>query len=173
MQRVDDARPSIDDVAIDTSSLQFYITPFADLIHKTVKLTPHSNHPLFGLKITDDELLHRAYILDISPNSPCSKIFSTYKSTKRKLKGAFIISIHHHPVFTALQAQTLLQTIQNEGLYKEIEMTFAPEQKMSIKDVRKAANDYGLFAPTTKWDDSAMIAEEEEDPPFMEREAIN
>jgi hypothetical protein len=58
-------------------------------------------------------------------------------------------------------------------VYKEIDMTFAPEQKMSIKDIRKAANDYGLFAPTTKWDDTAADAEDAEDPPFLDREQIN
>ena len=52
-------------------------------------------------------------------------------------------------------------------------MIFAPEQKMSIKDIRKAANDYGLFAPTTKWDDTAAIAEDDEDPPFLDREQLN
>ena len=97
----------------------------------------------------------------------------TLKSTRRQLKGAYLISVNHHPVFTTEQASKALQTIQDEGVYKEIDMTFAPEQKMSIKDIRKAANDYGLFAPTTKWDDTAAIAEDEEDPPFLDREQLN
>ena len=59
-----------------------------------------------------------------------------------------------------------MQTIQDEGVYETIEMTFVPERKL-------AANDYGLFAPTTKWYDTQMIAKENEDPPFMEREPVN
>ena len=42
-----------------------------------------------------------------------------------------------------------------------------------IKDVHKAANDYGLFFPTTKWDDTPAIAEEEEDQPFLDRQPVN
>ena len=35
-------------------------------------------------------------------------------------------------------------------------------------------NDYELFAPTTKWDDTAAaIAEDEEDPPFLYRQQMN
>ena len=174
LQRTDNGNaPEADTIKIAASDLEFYISPFAELIHRTVKLTPRSNHPLFGFKLADDELLQRSYITAIAPNSPASKIFSTLKSTRRQLKGAYLISVNHHPVFTTEQASKALQDIQDEGVYKEIDMIFAPEQKMSIKDIRKAANDYGLFAPTTKWDDTAAIAEDDEDPPFLDREQIN
>ena len=175
LQRIDQdgQAPPADTHDITTQDLHFYITPFAELLHRTVKLLPKSNHPLFGFNLVDDELLQRTYIKDIAPKSPASKIFSTLKSTRRHLRGAYLISINHHPVFTTAQASTALQNIQDEGVYKEIDMIFAPEQKMSIKDVRKAANDYGLFAPTTKWDDTAANAEDDEDPPFLDREQIN
>ena len=52
-------------------------------------------------------------------------------------------------------------------------MTIAPEKKLSIKDVRKAENDCGLFAPTTKWDDSPALAEEQEDQPFLDWQPID
>ena len=58
-------------------------------------------------------------------------------------------------------------------MYETIDITIAPEKKLSLKDVRKAANDYGLFAPTTKWDDSPAIAEEQEDQPFLDRQPVN
>ena len=43
---------------------------------------------------------------------------------------------------------------------------------MSVKDLRKATNDYGLFTPTTKWDNTSAIAKDEEDPPFLDRHQI-
>ena len=52
-------------------------------------------------------------------------------------------------------------------------MTIAPEKKMSIKDVKEVVNDYGLFAPTTKWDETPIITEEEEGLLFLERQQIN
>ena len=58
-------------------------------------------------------------------------------------------------------------------MYETINLTIAPEKKPSIKDVQKAANDYGLFAPTTKWNDTPAIAEDEEDPPFLDRQQLN
>ena len=58
--------------------------------------------------------------------------------------------------------------MQDEGVHKEIEITTAPEQKSSVGDMQQAANDCGPFAPTTKWDDTAATAEEEEDPPFLD-----
>ena len=138
-----------------------------------MKIKPPTRHAHLGIKLADDELLKRAYITDIAPNSPASKIKSTFKATRQHLRGAFLISINHHPVFSTADAYATLATIQNEGVYETIDLTIAPEKKLSIKDVRKAANDYGLFAPTTKWDDTAAIAEDEEDLPFMDRQQLN
>ena len=67
----------------------------------------------------------------------------------------------------------MLSTIQDEGVYKTIDLTIAPEKKLSIKDVQKAANDYGLFAHTTRWDDAPAIAEDKEDESFLERHQLN
>ena len=39
--------------------------------------------------------------------------------------------------------------------------------------MRRAAKKHGLFAPTTKWDDLAATAKEDEDSPFVEREMMN
>jgi len=59
-------------------------------------------------------------------------------------------------------------------VYKEIELTIAPEKKLSFKDVCKVANEYSLFAPTIEWDDTpAAIAEDDEDEPFLDRQPIN
>jgi hypothetical protein len=52
-------------------------------------------------------------------------------------------------------------------VYDDIPITFAPEGKLTAKEVRKAANEYGSFTPTTKWDETEAL----EDPPFLDREA--
>ena len=50
-------------------------------------------------------------------------------------------------------------------------MTIAPKRKMSIQDMQRAANNYGQFALTTKWDgDTPVTAEEEANlPSLLER----
>ena len=58
LQRTDNGEaPEEDTFKISTTDLQFYINPFAELIHRTVKLTPPLKHPLFGFQLSDDELL--------------------------------------------------------------------------------------------------------------------
>ena len=59
------------------------------------------------------------------------------------------------------------------GVYKTINLTIAPEKKMSLQDVRKAANDYRVFAPTTKWDDTPVMAKDKEYSPFLHQQQIN
>ena len=111
----------------------------------------------------------------LSQNFPAAQTCSSLKASCCCLNSAFIMSINHHPAFPSADVQYALQIIQDEGMYKTIDITIAPEMKLSIQDVRKAANDYRLFAPTTKWDDTLMIAEEEEeeeDPLSLERKHI-
>ena len=138
-----------------------------------MKTTPPGRHNHFGFTFVDDELLQRAHTRDTAKNSPSSRMCLTLEATKRRLKGAFIILINSHPAFTSADAMRILENTQNEGVHKEISIIIAPEKKLSLKDVRKAANDCGSFAPTTKWDDTPIIAEEEEDPPFLDREQTN
>ena len=76
--------------------------------------------------------------------------------------------IDHHPVFSTTDVCCKLEKPQNEGVHKEIKVTIAPEQKLSLQDMQGAANNCGPFAPTTKWDDTAAITEDAEDPPFMD-----
>ena len=58
-------------------------------------------------------------------------------------------------------------------MIKTIDMTNGPKRKMSIWDVRKAANDCEMFAPTIEWENTPTLVEEEEDPQFLEREQTN
>ena len=93
--------------------------------------------------------------------------------SRQKVRGAFLISINHHPVFSTADAYSALENIQNEGVYETINLTIAPKKKLSIKDIQKAVNNYRLFAPTTKWDNTAAIAEDEEDTPSLDRQQLN
>ena len=105
-----------------------------------------------------------------SPNSDASCIALTLEASLCRLQGAFVMSMSNHPVFSSNDVRTILTTIQNEGVRKTIDMTVAPEKKLLIKDVQKAAKDCGMFAPATKWDDSPAIAEEQEDQSFLDQQ---
>jgi hypothetical protein len=145
----------------------FHITPFADLLHTTIRPTDADSDPTFGLEIRDDEILQRAYIGDVTPKSAASRLFSSLRATRNKIRGAYVISIDNDRVFSAQHAYDKLKAIHDQGVCEQIPITFAPERKLSATQVRKAANEYGLFAPTTKWDDPQTV----EDPPFLERTA--
>ena len=59
-----------DDEDIDKTSLNFYITPFAQMVHFTMKITSPIRHNHLGSSFANDKLLQRAYIKDIASNSP-------------------------------------------------------------------------------------------------------
>lgn len=50
-------------------------------------------------------------------------------------------------------------------MYLPINFTFAPETKLSAKNVRKAVNEYGLFSRKTTWDTASTSKEV----PFLDR----
>lgn len=83
LQRTNDNQPlpSDKDDMIHTSTLQFYINPFAHLKHITMKVTK-AKHPHFGIKCVNDGLLQRAYIKDIKPNSDAARIASSPKASR-------------------------------------------------------------------------------------------
>ena len=81
-----------------------------------MKATPPTQHTHLGFKLADNEFLRRVYITDIAPNSPAPKISSSLKASRRKVCGAFLISINHHPVFSTANAYTALENIQSEGV---------------------------------------------------------
>ena len=58
-----------------------------------------------------------------------------------------------------------LKTIHDQGVYLPINFTFAPETKLSAKNVRKAVNEYGLFSRKTTWDTASTSKEV----PFLDR----
>eukprot|EP00536_Pseudo-nitzschia_multiseries_P008477 jgi/Psemu1/20504/gm1.20504_g len=76
------------------------------------------------------------------------------KPTEIHLQGAFIISItNHNCVFNAADVTTALHESHDRGVLDLTEMpiTFALEAKLTIKEVLKHANKYGLFASNTSW----------------------
>jgi hypothetical protein len=168
LQRTDDGQPyPSEQSAVDATNFTFFITPFATLLHRSLTPSPTSDDPTYGLILADDDLLRRTYVSDVQPKSPAASIYSTLRSTRNKIRGAYIMEINNDRVFTTAQALAALKSLHDQGVTDDIPITFAPESKLTAKGVRRAANEYGLFAPTTKWDDTNTL----EDPPFLDREA--
>ena len=172
LQRTDDGIPlPAEHQEVDSSTFDFNITPFANLLHHQLIVDPKSTDQSFGLVFRDDDILRRAYITDIKPNSPASRLYSSLKATKRKLIGAYIVSINHDRVFTAADTEASLQLLHNQGV-ESIPITLAAESKLSAKQLRQHSNEYGLFAPSTKWDNPTEDTIEE-DEPFLDRTPIH
>ena len=156
----------IDDHELSSDQFHFTITPFANLLSEWLKHDPKSTDSAYGFTFADDELLQKPYIADIAPKSPASKLRSSHKATLRKLRGAFVMEINHERVFTAAQAVILLAKLHTQGVEKDIPITLAIESKPSAQEIRRRVNDFGLFAPNTKWDENENTVD---DPPFLDR----
>ena len=70
------------------------------------------------------------FLEDINKNSSASKLFSSHKATRNKIRGAFIVSINGTQVFNKSSAITLLADLHSQGI-KTFDIQFAPEHKMS------------------------------------------
>jgi len=108
--------------------------------------------------------LRGAFIVSIK-----SALYPNRRAARNTLRGAFLVSIDGDRIFTAAAATAKLQSIYNQGVCREIPIVFAPKQKLTTTAARKVDNEYGLFAPTTKWDESEAIYDN--DIPFLDRTA--
>ena len=98
LQRTTDGLPIPAD-AKETSMKDFcfYITPFQQTLTRKLQVT--CNSPTFGLNLSEDETNGRVFLEDINKNSSASKLFSSHKATRNKIRGAFIVSINGTQVF--------------------------------------------------------------------------
>ena len=69
--------------------------------------------------------------------------------------GDSIIGTHVLTYDDALEQTCLLH---EQGVL-EFSLTFSPKKKLSLKEVRKATNEYGLFYPNTRWDEDAALTQ--------------
>ena len=114
---------------LGSKSLHFFITLFPNLAHFTMKTILTTQHAHLRFNLVNDEPLQRAYITDIAPNSLAAKISLSIKASRRKVWGKFLTSINHHPVFSTADTYKALENIQNEGVYKTIDLTIAPQKE--------------------------------------------
>ena len=114
------------------------------------KLVCSCDNDTFGLTISRDELYGRAYISDIADKSSASKLFSSLKSTRNKLRGSYLVEIAGHRIFTEKEAVTALKKLHDAGV-SDFPLTFAPEAKLTAAQVRRNTNEANLIAPNTKW----------------------
>ena len=95
LQRVYDGQPLPEEKNfVPVSQFELSVSPFTDLLPVLLKPTTSYPDPTFGFTFQDDYLLKRDSINTIKLKSPASKIFSNPGSTNKKLRGAFVTSIH-------------------------------------------------------------------------------
>ncbi|KAG7373304.1 reverse transcriptase RNA-dependent DNA polymerase [Nitzschia inconspicua] len=128
--------------------------PFTRTIDKSFKI--RCSHPTFGLTLTNDELFNRAYVQAIHRNSTIAKGFSTLKAANNKIRGAYITSINHHPVFTVEEAQSLL-ALARDSSDRDLHISFAPERAPTAALLRKALVEHDLYHPDHPDDDHTPV----------------
>ena len=110
----------------------------------------------FGIEVASDDLSKRVHIRTVVPNKNASKLFSSLRATRNKIQGAYIVKIDDNRIFSQQDAIAALRQLYDNGR-DEFSITFAPERKLNAKTLRKAVNEYILFAPNTKTDNDAEL----------------
>ncbi|KAG7357166.1 reverse transcriptase RNA-dependent DNA polymerase [Nitzschia inconspicua] len=135
-------------------SFTFTDHPFTRTIEKSFEI--RCSHPTFGLTLTTDELFNRAYVQAIHRNSTIAKGFLTMKPANNKIRGTYITSINHHPVFTVEEAQSLL-ALARDSSDRELHISFAPERAPTAAQLRKALVEHDLYHPDHPDDDHTPV----------------
>ena len=138
-----DALPA-EDEEISISEFEVGSSPFSYTFARTMRVGCKKQN--FGLTIETDDLNNRAYVLDIKDKSSASRIFSSLKATKNKIRGAYIVKINNIPVFTKGEVLSALRKARD---FRENEITieFAPEKKLSARQTRKVVRELRWHAP--------------------------
>lgn len=136
---------------VSVPMFEFGTSPFSYTFVSTVPVS--CRHHSFGLTIGADELNNRAYVADIKQRSSASRIFSTHKATTNRIRGAYVIKINEDSVFTKEEVLAALAVIRQKNI-DSFKIEFAPEPKISAKDVRDAVKELNLHAPHAVQDDT-------------------
>ena len=155
LQRSENGSPiPPDDSEIEDIDLNFHISPFQDIMTKEIHVKCKS--PTFGLQLDQDELNGRVFLKDVTKKSSAATMFSTWKATRNKVRGAYIVSINDQPVFDKQSALNVLESLVAKGT-TEFEIKFAPVAKASSVRRWKEIDEYNLHAPTDKFNTTAQI----------------
>lgn len=164
---------------IHSSQLEFFIYPFSEKETVTVPVLPKNKSDTFGFKLRDDELFGRTFVEGVNntKTSSAAHTFGDFKRSHRKFKGAFITHIDGDPVFSTDDATSKLhflfkkwKEVQQEAHVQGVvpqflfNITFAREEQLQGKKLKKAIDDYHFLTPgTTKRVKSKVSSSEEEE----------
>ena len=124
----------------NTADLHFFVEPFSILdIHHFKNICP--DHPTLGFTLSTDIISNRAYISDLE--SPF--IESLSKTSRSKVKGAYIIRIDDSPIFTKEQAESAFHQLRQQNV-SYFDLVLAPEQRIDHRKLRTLLKDYNFFA---------------------------
>ena len=142
--------------ASSVDKFEFTTNPFAHTLSR--KLTVSGRDSTFGLDLEDDILYNRAYVHEIQDRSSASRLFSSTKATRNKIRGAYIVSIDGERVFTKSDALRILKRLHDEQA-TEFDIEFAPEKRLDASQLRKALIEHDIFQPALVPDpDEAHVA---------------
>ena len=110
LMRTDDGTPLPAETApLSSSNFGHFVTPFKDLQLVKLSFNARDKDNEFGLRIADDPVLSKPYIINIKDKSPASWLCSTHKASRNKFRGAYIVEINVTRMLTAAQASAALQ----------------------------------------------------------------
>ena len=158
--RLNGTRVPPDKFELHSSDLEFFVYPFSKKQTAVIPFHPSTADFSFGFDLKDCELSGRTYIKDVddTATSSAARSFGTCKRSRSKLRGAFLTHIDGDPVFSTAQACAKLQALfeqflkaKDQGVAADIsfEITFAPEDKLKGKQLKRAIDNYHFLLPGT------------------------
>ena len=102
--------------------------------------------PTFGLTVNAGEVNNRAYVQQIKRNSSAANLYSSYKATCNKIRGAYIVKVNGRRVFTKDEAIAALREAHDAKL-TTVDIEFAPEKFLYAREAQKALFEHNLFKP--------------------------
>ena len=156
-----------DTTELSSSDLEFFFYTFSAKETAVYPVLLNTLDPSFGFDLKDCKLSGCTYIKDVDDtvSSSAAKLFGTCKQSRCKLCGAFITHIDGNPVFSTAQAQDKLKALFEKFLKAKakdfsFEITFAVEDKLKGKQLKRSIDDYHFLLPGTTKQIKAKLSED-------------
>ena len=133
-----DEKIPVDHTAMAAIPFDTCLSPFTQ--ERDVKVKVKCSNKSFGFGFENDDLLHRAFILELLPGSSAETMCSSPRATRRKYLGAFVTAVGDTPVFSKRDVLLALTRLFSDNVSTFV-ITLAPERLPTASELSKLHKD--------------------------------
>jgi hypothetical protein len=133
LQRIehDNYVPEADELSIDPVDFQIDSSPFRTI--DTLHVTILCEHETFGFELDECHRRHRVYLSSVLPHSSASNL----RNIRRKYTGAYIVQVHHTPVYDLIDATAAFVALRQDPNITHFDILLAPDRYVAVRDRRE------------------------------------